>query len=189
MMESLLTIPLTAGTGIAAVWDLKTQKIPNMITYPMMLFGLVFHGISSGPYGLCHAGAGLVVGTGIFLIPYLLGGMGAGDAKLMGGVGAILGPSGVLVAAVLSMLAGLVYAIILLLVYRNYARSFLGRAWITIKTFFYTRKWIFIAPGTGVKEPILCYALPIAMGTIVTVYLKVSGSNLIQQVLGIRLSF
>lgn len=187
-MEPILALPLTAGMSIAAVWDLKTQKIPNLLTYPMMFFGLVFHGVSSGMPGLGFSGTGLIVGTGIFLIPYLLGGMGAGDAKLMGGVGAILGSTGVIIAAVISVLIGLVYAIVLLLIYRDYGGSFLKSSWITLKTFLITRQWIYIPPGTGGKEPVLCYALPIALGTLCTVFLKLTGSNLFQQVLGFQLS-
>jgi prepilin peptidase CpaA len=137
---------------------------------------------------LGFSGAGLIVGTGIFLIPYLLGGMGAGDAKLMGGVGAILGSTDVIIAAAISVLLGLVYAIVLLLIYRDYAGDFLKRSWITLKTFLYTRQWIYITPRAGAKAPGLCYALPIALGTLCTVLIKLSGSSLIQQVLGIQLS-
>jgi prepilin peptidase CpaA len=187
-METILALPLTAGIGIAAAWDLKTRKIPNRLTYPMMFFGLLFHGISDGLAGLGFSGAGLMAGTGIFLIPYLLGGMGAGDAKLMGGVGAVLGFKGVVVAAAISVLIGLAYAIILLIVYHDYRRSFLNSSWVTLKTFFFTRQWIYTPPETGAEKPVLCYALPIALGTLCTILIKLTGSNLIQQVLGFRLS-
>lgn len=187
-METILTLILTAAISIAAVWDFKTQKIPNLLTYPMMFFGLVFHWASSGLHGLGFSGVGLMIGTGIFLIPYLLGGMGAGDAKLMGGVGAILGSTGVIIAAVISVLMGLLYAIVLLLIYRDYGAAFLKRSWFTLKTFLLTRQWIYISPETGAKAPNLCYALPIALGTLGTVLIKLTGSNLIQQVLGVHLS-
>ncbi len=187
-METILALILTAAISIAAVWDLQTQKIPNLLTYPLMLFGLFYHWVSSGLHGLGFSGTGLIIGIAIFLIPYLLGGMGAGDAKLMGGVGAILGSTGVIIAAVISVLLGLVYAIVLLLIYRDYGRAFLNRSWITLKTFLFTRQWIYISPGTGAKAPGLCYALPIALGTLCTVLIKLGGSRLIQQVLGIQLS-
>jgi prepilin peptidase CpaA len=114
--------------------------------------------------------------------------MGAGDAKLMGGVGAVLGFKGVVVAAAISVLIGLAYAIILLIVYHDYRRSFLNSSWVTLKTFFFTRQWIYTPPETGAEKPVLCYALPIALGTLCTILIKLTGSNLIQQVLGFRLS-
>lgn len=184
--EILLILPLSMGLSMAALRDLKTQKIPNLITYPMMLFGLVFHGVSNGLVGLGFSAGGLIVGTGFFLIPYLLGGMGAGDAKLMGGAGAILGSTGVIVAAVFSVLIGLVYAIALLWIHRDFGRSFLKRSWLTYKTFLITRQWVPIPARKEEKQPVLCYAVPIAIGTLCTVLLKVTGSNLIQQVLGFQ---
>jgi prepilin peptidase CpaA len=187
-METFLVLPLTIGLIIAALRDLKTRKIPNLITYPMMLFGLVFHGVGSGFAGLGFSAGGLIVGICVFLIPYITGGMGAGDAKLMGGAGAILGTTGVIVSAVFSVLIGLVYAIILLLIHRDYGCSFLKRSWITLETFLFTQQWIPIPPGEEEEQPVLCYALPIALGTLYTVFLKITGSNLIQQILGFQFS-
>ena len=154
----------------------------------MMLIGLVFHGVTSGLSGLGFSAVGLILGTSVFIIPYLLGGMGAGDAKLMGGAGAILGATGVTIAAVISVLLGFVYAIVLLVIYHDYGRSFLKRAWIMIKTFFLTRQWIPIPAGKEEKQPILSYALPIALGTLSYIFLKMTGSNLIQDLLGFQFS-
>jgi prepilin peptidase CpaA len=187
-MDIFLIDLLIIGMGIAALWDLKSRKIPNLITYPMMLAGLVFHGLNNGFFGLGFSSAGLLVGTSVFLIPYILGGMGAGDAKLMGGAGAILGTTGVIIAAVISVLIGFVYAIVLLLVHHDYGRSFLKRSGITLKTFFFTRRWVPIPPGEDEIQPILSYALPIAIGTLFYIYLKVTGSTLIQDVLGFKFS-
>ena len=188
IMDIFLEIPLIVGMSIAALWDLKIQKIPNLITYPMMLIGLGFHGVTSGLNGLGFSAVGLIVGISIFIIPYLLGGMGAGDAKLMGGAGAILGSTGVTIAAVISVLFGFVYAIVLLVIYHEYGRSFLQRAWIMIKTFFLTRQCIPIPAGKDEKQPTLSYALPIALGTLCYVFLKATGSNLIQELLGFQFS-
>jgi prepilin peptidase CpaA len=188
LISMFLIVPLTAGMSIAAWWDLRTQKIPNLLTYPMMLFGLAYHGLTAGFDGLGFSVAGLLVGTSIFLVPYMLGGMGAGDAKLMGAVGALLGTTAVLVAAVISVLIGLFYAIVLLVIHRAYGAAFIRRSWSTLKTFLFTRQWIYVPPGKEEKQPVLSYALPIAVGTLFTVFLRVSGSNLIQQLLGFQFS-
>jgi prepilin peptidase CpaA len=178
-MENLLIITLILGLCIATFWDLKTRKIPNLITYPLMLLGLSFHIATCGLAGLKFSTAGLFTGMSVFLIPYLMGGMGAGDAKLMAGTGAIIGFTDVIIAAVLSVLSGLAYAIILLLIHRNFAKSFLKRTWTTMKTYFFTKQWIPIPPAQDEKQPVLSYALPITMGTLCILYIKATDSNLI----------
>ena len=49
------------------------------------------------------------MGFGLLLIPYMLGGMGAGDVKLMGAIGALMGTSFVLNAFVyIALIGGLI---------------------------------------------------------------------------------
>jgi prepilin peptidase CpaA len=187
-MNLFITLILASSMAIAVFADLKTRKIPNLLTFPMLLFGLVYHGITSGLGGLAFSAAGAAVGLGVFLIPYVMGGMGAGDAKLMGAAGAILGPKGVLIAALMSIIAGLVYAIVLLFIHTNYARSFLRRAGITLRTLFLTRQFIPIPPGKNEKQPTLAYAVPIALGTMCYLFLKITGSDFIQNLLGVQFS-
>ena len=59
---------------------------------------------------------------------------------------------------------------------------------LTVKTFIFTRQWIYIPPESDEKRPTLCYALPIALGTLIYIYLKATGSTLIQDLLGFRFS-
>jgi len=187
-MDFFLIVLLACAMSIAAIQDLKTRKIPNLLTYPVMLFGLVYHGVLSGLMGIGFSAAGVGVGIGVFLIPYLMGGMGAGDAKLMGAAGAILGAKGVIIAAVMSILIGLVYAMVLLLIHHAYCRSLLHRLWIMLQTFFLTRQFIPIPPGNGEKQPTLSYALPIALGTMCYVFFKATNSHFIQDLLGVQFS-
>lgn len=187
-MDSILIFFLIFAMGCATLWDLKHQKIPNLITFPLMLFGLSYHTVTAGFSGIGFSFLGLVVGIAIFIIPYILGGMGAGDAKLMGGAGAVLGAKGVFIAGIFSILAGFIYAIILLVLYSKYGISFIKRSATAVKTFFFTRQWIYIPPESDETRPTLCYALPIALGTLTYIYLKATGSTLIQDLLGIRFS-
>ena len=177
---------LSFGMTIAVIQDLRSRKIPNLLTFSMMLLSLSYHGVTGGLSGLGFSAAGVAIGTGVFLIPYLMGGMGAGDAKLMGAVGAMLGPKGVVIAALISIMLGLFYAILLLFLHMDYARSFLRRARITLETFLLTRQFIPIPPGKEERKPVLCYALPIALGTMCCLYLKVTGSGFIQNLLGFQ---
>jgi prepilin peptidase CpaA len=174
-MDSSLIIFLSTILLVAAMIDFNTQKIPNLLTYPSMLAALMFHGITNGGDGLLFSGGGLVLGTLIFIIPYLLGGMGAGDAKLMGAVGAALGPKGVFIASLLTGLTGGIYAIALILLHWQACRHFVFRTATTLKTFAMTRQFIPIPAPENEKKPRLCYGIAIAVGTWLYMGLTISG--------------
>jgi len=97
--------------AVAAIIDLRTHRIPNWLTFPALALGLVWNLVVSGPAGLGAALLGVLVGAGLFLIPYVLGGMGPGDVKLMGVVGAFMGPGGALWTALFAGVAGGVLAV------------------------------------------------------------------------------
>jgi prepilin peptidase CpaA len=83
---------LAAGIGIAAsIDDLRRRQISNWIPVAALASGLVLQTVEHGWSGLGSAVAGTLAGAGVFLVFYLLGGMGGGDVKLMAGFGALLG--------------------------------------------------------------------------------------------------
>ncbi len=92
--------------AIAVVWDLKERRIPNALTALLAVGGLVFHLATTGLPGLKFSLLGLAVGLGIFIVPYMLGGMGGGDVKLLAGLGAWLGPMSILITALYTGVAG-----------------------------------------------------------------------------------
>jgi prepilin peptidase CpaA len=94
-----------------------------------------------------------------------MSGMGAGDVKLMGAVGAITGPKGVLIAALLSAIVGGVYALILLMFNIQYFKDLIKRTALILKSFLITRNVIPIPADEFEKRPKLCYGVAIAIGT------------------------
>ncbi len=83
---------LAGGIGIAAcVDDLRRRQISNWIPASALASGLVLQSVQHGWRGTGSALLGTLAGAGVFLIFYLLGGMGGGDVKLMAGFGALLG--------------------------------------------------------------------------------------------------
>jgi prepilin peptidase CpaA len=95
------------GLVIAAGWsDLRTRRIPNWITVPGAALGFGLHAYYGGFHGLLTALAGAALGLGIFVIFYLTGGMGAGDVKLFGAVGALVGPQALVLVFVFTGLLG-----------------------------------------------------------------------------------
>jgi prepilin peptidase CpaA len=83
---------LAGGVGIAAcIDDLRRRQISNWIPGSAFASGLVLQTAQHGWRGTGSALLGTLAGAGVFLIFYLLGGMGGGDVKLMAGFGALLG--------------------------------------------------------------------------------------------------
>ena len=163
----------------SAVKDIRFNKIPNLFTYPSMAVALIYHSVIHGFDGLVFSAGGLALGIGIFMVPYLLGGMGAGDVKLMGAVGAILGPKGVFIASLLTALMGGIYVLIILFANRDFAKGFIRRHAITLKTFFLTRQFMPIPAPKDEKQPKLRYGVAIAMGTLLYVFFESSGQEFI----------
>ena len=95
---------------LAAVVDVRHRRIPNWISLGGMAVGLVLWLWHSGFTGFLTSMAGLLLGSALFLPFYIARGMGAGDVKLMGAVGAFLGPYHVLVATIVVALLGGVIA-------------------------------------------------------------------------------
>jgi prepilin peptidase CpaA len=177
--EYFLIILLLSILSISAIIDFRTQKIPNLITFPTIIIALLYHFFIYGIDGLIFSALGLATGMGLLIIPYMLGGMGAGDVKLMGAVGAILGSKSVFVAFLLTALVGGIYALILILLNKNQFKGFLKNQLITLKLFILTRKFIPDPVEENKRKPRLCYGVAIALGTFIYMGLDLSGHNLI----------
>ena len=176
-MDILLIIFLVGVLAIAAVHDLRFQKIPNLLTYSSMGIALVYHGVMNGVGGVLFSAGGLALGIGLFAIPYLMGGMGAGDAKLMGTVGAIVGAKGAFISFLFTAIIGGAYALILLLMSRHYLRGLIARSIVTLKTFVFTKQLIAIPAPKEERKPRLCYGVAISLGTISYIVMQLSGHN------------
>ena len=117
---------------IAVTTDLKSHRIPNMLLLPALGLALMLHTVNGGMVGLVTAVGGLALGLAMLLPLYAVGGMAAGDVKLLGVVGSFLGPWGALVAGLATMMAGAVLGIAIILWQRcwplleNHAALFSG---------------------------------------------------------------
>jgi prepilin peptidase CpaA len=85
---------LTASSFLFLICATDTlySKIPNLANAVLVLLGLSLHIYSAGLAGAGWALLGLLAGLGLFLVPFLLGGMGAGDVKALAALGTLLGP-------------------------------------------------------------------------------------------------
>jgi Flp pilus assembly protein protease CpaA len=108
-----------------------------------------------------------------------MSGIGAGDVKFLGGVGAYLGWKGVLVAFAYMAVFGGIYALILLALNRDFSILLMKRIKTTVKTIFLTRRSVSLKFQRSKKGPILCYGLPIGLGAFLRVFEKQTGNHLI----------
>jgi Flp pilus assembly protein protease CpaA len=92
-MATMIDLFLLLILLICVITDVKSRKIYNKVIYPALLIGFIYHFVSGGWEGLSHSFIGFLIGLGLLLIPYMMGGMGAGDVKLLALVGALKGGS------------------------------------------------------------------------------------------------
>ena len=79
-------------TIVAATTDIWKYKVYNWLTFPTLICGLIYWLFAAGLPGVGMSFAGLIVGFGSLVVFYALGGVGAGDVKLLAAIGAWLGP-------------------------------------------------------------------------------------------------
>ncbi len=160
-----------ALAGAACWFDVRTRRIPNWLTFPAAAAGLVAATLAHGGQGTVSSGSGLLVGLALFFPLFVLRGLGAGDVKLMGALGAWLGTSVIFGVAFYTTLAGGVLALGLMVAH-GYARQAARNLWLLL-----THWRVFglkplnsltLETSAGPKLP---YALPIATGVALTFWL------------------
>jgi prepilin peptidase CpaA len=149
---------------VAAVSDVRIQKIPNWLTFSAVAVGLACHTGMNGVTGLFFSLQGVLLGLGLLILFYLAAGMGAGDVKLMGAVGGLLGPKGVFWAFIYTAIIGGIVAVALLL-WKAGGREILRRYGRILRTLILTHQFIYIPAAENNKMPVLYYGVVIALGT------------------------
>ena len=170
-VEKAFLIGACACALLGAIRDVKTRRIPNWLTYSAFLAGLLLRACFGGWHGVWYGFLGGLVGGGIFLLFFLVGGMGAGDVKLMAAVGSLagwdhIGNSPAVVIIVLACaIAGGVLALIYM-VFRRRVGSTLKNVWFLVRHHMLfgvqSHPDINLHDPNAIKMP---YALAIAAGT------------------------
>ncbi len=143
---------------ISVVTDVRQRKILNVVTLPAILLGFLFHGVTSGLDGLLMSGLGFLVGLGLLIIPFIKGGIGAGDVKLLAAVGAWKGAVFVIYTTLFGAAIGGIISLFILLKNRR-LRSTLQQT-LSSSLVFNNEK---ILSHKSLSIP---YAVPLAIGAI-----------------------
>jgi prepilin peptidase CpaA len=158
--------------AVACWCDIRAKRIPNFLTLGGAALAFTYSGIVHGASGIAVSMGGWLTGAVLFLPLYLLGGMGAGDVKLLACIGAWLGPRTALFAALYSSIAGGVMALIVGLA-TGYLREALRNLWLLFAHW----RVVGVRPLAELtleqsRGPRLPYALPIAAGAVVAMWFR-----------------
>jgi len=168
-------VALCLTLGIAAFTDSLKHKIYNKLLVPAFLFALLFNTFQRGSSGLKHSLLGAAVGFALLLLPYLMGGMGAGDVKLLTVIGAFGGVSFVLTSFLYgAIIGGLISAY--LLVRRKALVD-------TLKHFFlfslvHKKTLQFSESINNTRQEKFPYGIAIVIGTLITLAFSSGGGGL-----------
>jgi prepilin peptidase CpaA len=108
----VMCVPLVGLLASAAVVDVRTRRIPNWLTFGVLVTGLAQSFTASNAVGPADAGLGLLTGFGLTFALFAIGALGGGDVKLLAGVGAWLGPKPTLQIFALAAIFGMVIVLV-----------------------------------------------------------------------------
>ena len=108
IVEIALGLLVLAG----AAWDLRSRRVPNGLVLAGFLFGVALNSFLYGESGLWSALLGAALAILVYLPIHALGGIGAGDVKLMAAVGALVGPANWIRIFIFTAAAGLLLAVV-----------------------------------------------------------------------------
>jgi len=163
-------------------FDSTQRKIPNKITLPAILVGVTWSTMNSGLDGFLFSVLGFLLGSAVFLIPYILGGIGAGDVKLMAAIGSLMGWRFTIASGLSTAIAGGVLVIIYMSIKGELKTTLVDALGLLIKPllkFFYiatSKKWflekqkIFIVHKVDKPNDYVPYAIAISTGTLVVLF-------------------
>lgn len=158
---------VAAYTAVAAALDYRTRKIPNWLTVPAAVLGLAYHTLAPGGIGPLASLAGLAIGFALLLLPWILGGGGMGDVKLLAALGAWLGPTLILITFGLATVLAAFAAVTILTasaVSHGYSATRRRYATVTAGTAAAAAAAPSI-PAPQKKRRVLPFAVPVAAGT------------------------
>ena len=155
---------------VATVCDLRTRRIPNWLTFGAALAAIAYSGFDGGISGVGTSAAGWLAGAALFFPFFALGGMGAGDVKLLAALGAWLGPAESVWVAMFAAAAGGVLGLIVALA-RGYLKTAITNLWIMLMH--WRTQGLEPVPGLTLRDsgsPRLAYAIPITIGVFFTLW-------------------
>ena len=167
---------------LSVYFDSTQRKIPNKITMPAILIGIIWSTVNSGLDGFLFSVLGFLIGFAVFLIPYTFGGIGAGDVKLMAAIGALMGWRFTLASGLSTAVAGGILVIIYMLIKGGIKETLVNAIGLLVNPLFRFiymlsgKKWFldkqeyFINHKKNKENDYVPYAIAISAGTLVVLF-------------------
>jgi prepilin peptidase CpaA len=166
----LKTLIILAVAVAAVASDLRTRRIPNLLTFGAAIGALVYGAVMAGSDGFSQAALGWFLAALLFFPIFALRGMGAGDVKLLAALGAWLGPADAVYLAIFASMAGGLMAFVVALSH-GYLRQALSNIWMMLM------HWRVNGPRPvegltlgDTRAPKLAFAIPIMIGAVCTLW-------------------
>jgi prepilin peptidase CpaA len=121
--DALVTAIVAIGMGAAAVIDLRTRRIPNILTATLAAIGVGLAAAGFGRIGLGASLLGCLLGLAFMMPGHIFGATGAGDVKLLAAAGALLGPTDTIYAFLYTAIAGGVLALAVAVARRRFSQT------------------------------------------------------------------
>jgi len=155
--------------SMCVAFDVRTLRIPNLVTGPAILLGLAANGWMSGWSGLAASAIGFAVAVGLLLLPFALGGIGGGDVKMMGAVGALLGPALTLQSLLVGLMAGGCFAAVHLARKSRLREKLFATAHMFVQATMTQSLEPLRAPASAPGAIVLPYSVPLGLGTMIAI--------------------
>jgi prepilin peptidase CpaA len=116
--------------ALAAIFDIRSRRIPNWLVLAGLIVGVGWNVYASGWSGLLRGAEGLGLGFILYFPLYLIRARGAGDVKLLAAVGAVVGPGNCLWIFLLTAVLGGAIALVLLMFRGRMRKTLFNVGWI-----------------------------------------------------------
>jgi prepilin peptidase CpaA len=148
---------------LISLTDTFYAKIPNFANLALVIPALLTHFYGSGFPGLWFSLQGLLLGLTLLIVPYMLGGMGAGDVKALAALGSLVGPGAIFQVFLSASLIGGVFAALYYALGGNLLQK--CSPWLTaVKLSLLSRGPRLLRPAPASESLCFPYAAAIALG-------------------------
>jgi prepilin peptidase CpaA len=168
MVARMEVITLLILLTVSMVIDMRERRIPNLLICIGILSGLIFIILQLNDIAVLSRLSAFFIGIAILIIPFALGGIGAGDVKLLGVIGLFVGTRALINASLISFILGGVCALGMLIVSRIKQFKSISTVCVSFFNSLMTKQLLLGEEG----KLALPFSIPIGIGTFVVVVFK-----------------
>jgi prepilin peptidase CpaA len=174
--DFLRVAPLLTLLAIAAVTDLRSRRIPNWLTFLLMLSGILQSFFATRIAGTGMSVLGILIGAAIPFVLFFIGALGAGDVKLLAGIGAWMGPLPAVAVFLVEAVVGMVIVLAQATAQGRLQLLMKNSALVALNLFYVREVGVEHASATGrsarsINRP-LPYAVPVLIAVLIVLARK-----------------